>query len=154
MISPAFSKNKMSPEISNVVTCFLESEGKILILKRSSKVGTYQGKWAGVSGYMPSKKTTGRDTTPEQQALKEINEETSLAAEEVELLKKGKPVMVKDEKLNKEWKIYPFMFRVKTPDKIKIDWEHSETIWIKPEDMEKYDTVPNLKETFQSISEV
>jgi 8-oxo-dGTP diphosphatase len=147
MTLPAFSKNKMPPEISNVVTCFLvESEGKILLLKRSDKVGTYQGKWAGVSGYI--------DTTPEQQALKEINEETSLTAEEVELLKKGKPVMVKDEKLNKKWKIYPFMFRVKTPGKIKIDWEHSETMWIKPEDMDNYDTVPNLKETFQSISEV
>ncbi|MDD2889773.1 MAG: NUDIX pyrophosphatase [bacterium] len=130
----------------SVVTCFLESEGKILLLKRSSKVGTYQGKWAGVSGYL--------ETAPEQQALKEINEETSLTSEDVELLKKGKPVTVKDNKLNKEWKIYPFMFRVKTPGKIKIDWEHSETMWIKPEDMEKYDTVPKLKETFRSISEV
>ncbi|MDD5528729.1 MAG: NUDIX pyrophosphatase [bacterium] len=135
----------MPPEISNVVTCFLESEGKILILKRSNKVGTYQGKWAGVSGYM--------ETTSEQQALKEINEETSLTSEEVELLKKGQPVTIKDEELNKAWKIYPFIFRVKTPDKIKIDWEHTETKWIKPEDMDNYDTVPNLKETFQNISE-
>jgi 8-oxo-dGTP diphosphatase len=143
----------MPPEISNVVTCFLESGGEILILKRSNNVGTYQGKWAGVSGYLPSKKTAGRDTTPEQQALKEINEETSLTAEEVELVKKGQPVTIKDEELNKTWKIHPFIFRVKTPDKIKIDWEHTEMAWIKPEDMGNYDTVPNLKETFKSISE-
>ena len=35
-----------------VVTCFLESEGEILILYRSEQVGSYQGRWAGVSGYV------------------------------------------------------------------------------------------------------
>jgi len=36
----------------NVVTCFLKSGSEILILRRSEQVGTYQGKWAGVSGYI------------------------------------------------------------------------------------------------------
>ena len=35
-----------------VVTCFLMHQGKLLVLRRSAKVRTYQGKWAGVSGYI------------------------------------------------------------------------------------------------------
>jgi len=39
-------------EEKHVVTSFLEYDNKILILRRSQAVGTYQGKWAGVSGYI------------------------------------------------------------------------------------------------------
>jgi len=54
-----------------VVTCFLESDGEILILRRSRQVGSYQGKWAGVSGFI--------ETTADEQALVEIEEETGLS---------------------------------------------------------------------------
>ncbi|GAG83818.1 unnamed protein product [marine sediment metagenome] len=65
-----------------VVTCFLESEGDILILRRSEQVGSYQGRWAGVSGYV--------ETTADEQALVEIEEETSLCGEDLKLVKRGK----------------------------------------------------------------
>ena len=55
-----------------VVTCFLTHRGRILLLKRSDRVGSYRGRWAGVSGYM--------ETEPDAQALVEIFEETGLAA--------------------------------------------------------------------------
>ena len=74
-----------------VVTCFLESENKILILRRSEQVGSYQGKWAGVSGYV--------ETTADEQTLTEIEEETSQSREDLKLVKKGKPLQIKDEKL-------------------------------------------------------
>ncbi len=41
-----------SPQEILVCTCFLRYENKVLILKRSDKVGTYQDKCAGVSGYI------------------------------------------------------------------------------------------------------
>jgi ADP-ribose pyrophosphatase YjhB (NUDIX family) len=66
-----------------VVTCFLKSENEILILRRSGQVSTYQGRWAGVSGYI--------ETTADEQALTEIEEETSLSPKDVELTRKGKP---------------------------------------------------------------
>ena len=49
-----------------VVTCFLESANEILILRRSEQVGSYRGRWAGVSGYI--------ETTADEQALVEIEE--------------------------------------------------------------------------------
>ena len=69
-----------------VVTCFLESDGEILILRRSEQVGTYQGRWAGVSGYI--------ETNADEQALVEIEEETSLCREDFELIKRGKPLSI------------------------------------------------------------
>jgi hypothetical protein len=127
-----------------VVTCFLESAGEILILRRSEAVGSYRGKWAGVSGYIES--------SADEQALTEIEEETSLARTEVELVKKGEPLAVEDEGLGVKWLIHPYRFRIRDRDKIKIDWEHKEARWIKPEDIDEYPTVPKLKEALARVS--
>lgn len=129
----------------HVVTCFLESENRILILRRSEQVGSYQGRWAGVSGYIEV------NTTADEQAFVEIEEETSLCREDLELIKKGEPLPVEDEKLGVKWVIHPYLFHIKDPDEIKIDWEHKETRWIDPKDIDNYQTVPKLKETFEQV---
>ena len=129
-----------------VVTCFLESENKILILRRSERVSSYQGRWAGVSGYI--------ETTADEQALTEIREEVSLSGEDLELVKKGKPLSVEDEKLGVKWVIHPYLFRIKNREKIKIDWEHKETKWIDSKDIDNYETVPKLKETLARVYNV
>ena len=126
-----------------VVTCFLESGGEILILRRSGEVGSYRGRWAGVSGYIES--------SADEQALTEIEEETGLGRGEVKLLKKGEPLAVEDEGLGIRWVVHPYLFRIKDRDKIRIDWEHKEARWIKPEDIEHYQTVPKLKEALSRV---
>ncbi len=130
-------------EEKHVVTCFLEHDHKILILRRSQKVGTYQGKWAGVSGYM--------ETGDEEQAFIEIVEETGLGREDVRLLKKGAPLEVIDRSLNRKWVIHPFLFHVETPQKIKIDWEHKEAKWIDARELSQYETVPGLAEALYRV---
>jgi len=128
-----------------VVTCFLESDGEILILRRSEQVGSYQGRWAGVSGYI--------ETTADEQALTEITEETGLSQEDLKLTKKGKPLSIGDEKLGVKWVVHPYLFHIQDRDKIKIDWEHKEARWIKPEEIGNYQTVPKLKETLAKVYE-
>jgi len=132
----------MLPE-KRVVTCFLESNGEILILRRSEQVGSYQGKWAGVSGYI--------ETTADEQALVEIAEETGLSHEDLKLIKRGKPLSIKDERLGVKWVVHPYLFRIKDRGKIRIDWEHKEARWIKPEAIGNYQTVPKLKETLARV---
>jgi len=129
-----------------VVTCFLESDGKILILRRSEQVGTYQGRWAGVSGYI--------ETDADEQALVEIEEETSLCREDLRLIKRGKPLSIKDEKLGVKWVVHPYLFHIKDRGKIKIDWEHKEIKWIEPKDIDNYETVPKLKETLERVYKI
>jgi PncC family amidohydrolase len=123
-------------EEKHVVTCFLEHGGKILILRRSGKVGTYRRSWAGVSGYL--------ETNDIDQAYTEISEETDIYKKDLKLVKKGKPLEVIDNDLNRKWIVHPFLFHVKAPDKVKIDWEHTEAKWIKPSELKKYETVPGL----------
>jgi PncC family amidohydrolase len=123
-------------EEKHVVTCFLEHGGKILILRRSSRVGTYRRSWAGVSGYI--------ETNDIDQAFIEISEETELYKKDLKLLKKGKPLEVIDKNLNRKWIVHPFLFHVKAPERMKTDWEHTEAKWIKPGELKKYETVPGL----------
>ncbi len=126
-----------------VVTCFLESESEILILRRSEQVGSYQGRWAGVSGYI--------ETNADEQALVEIEEETRLRREDLKLIKRGKPLHIKDEKLGVKWVVHPYLFHIKDRGKIRIDWEHKETRWIDPKELGNYQTVPMLKETLAQV---
>jgi len=126
-----------------VVTCFLQYEGKILILRRSEQVGTYQAKWAGVSGYL--------EKTADEQALMEIEEETGLGAEDLKLIRKGKPLLIKDDKLGIKWVVHPYLFHIEDRSKIKIDWEHKEIRWIDPKNIDDYETVPRLKETLARV---
>jgi 8-oxo-dGTP pyrophosphatase MutT (NUDIX family) len=126
-----------------VVTCFLESEGQILILRRSEQVGSYQGRWAGVSGYI--------EQTDDEQALTEIEEETGLRKEDVRRIRKGAPLPVEDEKLGVRWVVHPYLFRIVDRSKVKVDWEHKEARWIDPRDIDNYQTVPNLKEALAQV---
>ena len=126
-----------------MVSCFLESDSEILILRRSEQVGSYQGRWAGVSGYI--------ETTADEQALTEIEEETSLSGDDLKLIRKGKPLTVEDDKLGVKWVVHPYLFHIKDRDKIKIDWEHKEARWIPPRDIDNFETVPKLKEVLARV---
>ncbi len=130
-----------------VVTCLLENKGKILILKRSSKVRTYKGLWGGVAGYVEE------GETPLETAIKEIKEEVDLEKDDVEFIRRIAPIKFTDfhEGKKYDWTIFPFLFYVFKKDKIKIDWEHSELKWITPSDIINYDTVPHLKEIVLKI---
>jgi 8-oxo-dGTP diphosphatase len=126
-----------------VVTCFLESDGEILLLRRSERVGSYQGRWAGVSGYI--------ETTADEQALVEIEEETSLFGEDLQLIRKGEPLSVEDEQFGVRWLVHPYLFHIKNREKIQIDWEHKEVRWIDPKEIVNYQTVPMLEETLAKV---
>jgi 8-oxo-dGTP pyrophosphatase MutT (NUDIX family) len=129
-----------------VVTCFLESDGEILILRRSEKVGSYPGMWAGVSGYV--------ELTPDAQALLEIAEETGLSREDIKLVKKGEPLRLEDRKSVVLWVVYAYLFHINDRNKVRLDWEHKEKKWIKPGELTSYAIVPKLKEVLAQVCPV
>jgi len=106
-------------------------------------VGTYQGRWAAISGYI--------EKTADEQALTEIAEETGLSGRDIELIRRGQPLEVRDEKLGIRWLVHPYVFRVKERGQVSIDWEHEETKWIHPRDIDNYQTVPSLKEALARV---
>jgi len=125
-----------------VVTSFLErDDGKILLLERSSKVGSFQGHWAGVSGFLEA-------TTPLEQAFREIVEETGLTANDVELRSEGSPVLARDGV--RIFVVHPFRFRARRTD-VTLDWEHTRSEWVDPSEIRLRPTVPKLDRVWESV---
>jgi len=130
-----------------VVTCIIEYQGNILLLKRSQKVGTYKGLWGGVAGFVEE----GEE--PYDTALKELHEEVGLSQENVRLGKKETPIKFTDvyEGRTYEWTIYPFLFHLIKKKDIRLDWEHTEFAWVAPKDLSRYPTVPHLEKVVQVL---
>lgn len=131
-------------DYKHVVTSFLRSDEKILILRRSAKVGTYQGRWAGVSGYLEP----GED--PLQRARSEIQEEFGLDSGQIDFLRSGEVLRAFDEESNIVWAVHPFLFGIQSQS-LRLDWEHTEYEWIDSNKLSSYETVPNLKETLERV---
>src|SRR5437763_1735115 len=121
---------------THVVTCILlrtdQEETRILLVRRSQRVGSYQGRWAGVSGFVEP------NVTPDEQAYTEIREETGLQCDQVPMLRRGTVVEHSDTVLGRHFYIHPFLFKVLTPDSIQIDWEATEMQWIAPSELSTF----------------
>jgi 8-oxo-dGTP diphosphatase len=139
-----YTERTKKKKFQDVVTVFLTLGGKVLLFKRSDKVGTYKGHWAGISGYLESK-------DPLKQAYREMEEEVSLGKGDVSLVKKGKPLEVFDPVGEHAWRVHPFLFVVHSSDKIRLDWENVEMRWVLPEEIVQLQTVPALKEALERV---
>lgn len=123
---------------TKIVTVFIQNKNKFLLLKRSEKVKTMKGLWAGISGIIE------KDEKPLERAKIEIFEELGIDKESIRLLKASQQMKITSPQYkNHEWEIFPFLFEVKEP-KIKLNWENSEYRWIKVEELQNYETVPSL----------
>ncbi len=140
----ASDKQSEMTKFQDVVTVFLNHRNKILVFKRSRKVSTYSGRWAGVSGYLESE-------NPLDQAYKEMAEEVGLTGEDVTLLSVGEPLEIFDESQALAWRVHPFLFAVHDPERVRLDWENIEMRWIHPEELGELPTVPALRETLQRV---
>jgi 8-oxo-dGTP diphosphatase len=133
---------------THVVTCFLQREDgnevRLLLVRRSQRVGSYHGHWAGISGFVEP------NVTPDEQAYTEIHEETGLQHDQVRMLKRGDVVEHIDEQLGRHFYVHPFLFMVLTPEAIQIDWEATEMRWIEPATLQTYETVPKLQEAYNA----
>lgn len=129
----------------HVVTSILRNRGRILILRRSDKVGSYQGSWAGVSGFVE------KGESDEEAARRETLEETG-----VKNARLSRRIPARSFRQNDSvWTVHPFLFDVKSRA-VGIDWEHDAHAWIAPDELKKYSTVPGLhdmtKDLLQPIS--
>ena len=126
---------------TNIVTSIIKHQEKILLLKRSDKVKTMKNVWSGVSGIIEND-----DESPLSRAKIEIFEETGIIEKNIELLKSNPQTKIDSPQYkNHTWNIFPFMFKVETSE-IKLNWENSEFVWINPNDIVNYKTVPALKQ--------
>jgi 8-oxo-dGTP diphosphatase len=134
--------------LTHVVTCFLQRNDNrdmlILIVRRSERVGSYHGQWAGISGFVEP------NVTPDEQAYTEIREETGLQRDQLRMIRRGTIVEHIDEALGRHFYIHPFLFDVLMPGAVQTDWEAIEMRWILPKELQEYETVPKLWEVYES----
>ena len=130
---------------TKIITCFLKSGDRILILKRSDKVKSMKSLWAGISGIIEN------NESPLERTKIEIFEELGIDASQIKLLKESvKMRILSPQYENHEWEVYPFLFSVENP-KIKLNWENSEYKWVKAEEISNYETVPSLDKVLSNL---
>ena len=129
-----------------VVTAFLTRGNQVLLLRRTDRVSTYKGRWAGVSGSVEA------GSTPIEQAIQEIEEETGLSNADAIPVLAGQSLDFVDDALNRRWVVHPFRFRVSDEAKIRLDWEHSEAVWTEPAQLERMSTVPRLFDGWRRVA--
>ncbi|MFB6180958.1 MAG: NUDIX domain-containing protein [Candidatus Nanohalobium sp.] len=128
----------MVTDIAAAVTYNTEKE-KFLALKRAEERDVNPGKWDFPSGKIE------RNEKPREAALRELEEETKLKGE---IIRKGKSFTAKTEDGN--FRVHPFLTKVedKRPETSR---EHSQYKWVKPEDLEKLETVKGLQKDLQNV---
>ncbi len=130
---------------TKIVTSFLRDNEKLLLLKRSDKVKSMKGLWAGVSGIIE------KNEEPLTRAKIEIFEEVGITEDKITLIKSAEGMRVNSPQYeNHEWEIFPFLFEVKNPT-IKLNWENSEFRWINMKELENFETVPSLQKVLFNL---
>ena len=130
---------------TKIVTSFIRDNEKLLILKRSNKVKSMKGLWAGISGIIEN------NELPLKRAKIEIFEEAGIIEEDIALIKSAKEMRINSPQYeNHEWEIFPFLFESKNPT-IKLNWENSEFKWINVEELKNYKTVPSLQKVLFNL---
>ena len=130
---------------TRIVTSFIKDNDRFLLLKRSNKVKTMKGLWAGVSGIIEG------DEEPLKRAKIEIFEELGITEDKIKFLKSSVEMKINSPQYeNHEWEIFPFLFEVKNPI-IKLNWENSEYRWITVNEIKNYETVPSIDKVLFSL---
>jgi len=130
---------------TKIVTSFIRDNDKLLILKRSDKVKSMKGLWAGISGIIEN------DEEPLSRAKIEIFEEVGITEDKITLIKAVEEMRINSPQYkNHEWEIFPFLFESSNPI-IKLNWENSNFKWISIEELENYETVPSLQKVLFNL---
>ncbi|MCL5680855.1 MAG: DUF126 domain-containing protein [Candidatus Thermoplasmatota archaeon] len=127
--------------LKDIATVFLIFKGKLLVLKRSSKVSSYPDMYGGVSGYVEE------GERPEETGARELREECDVS--DARLLRKGELVYVRHE--NTLFRITPLLMEPKD-DSIKLNWENSQYFWVSFDELSRFETVPKFKEAFKELT--
>lgn len=139
--------NYSQSDFAPVITVFVKSGDQLLLLKRSNNVGSYQGKWNTVAGYLDEAKPL-RD-----KVLEELEEEIGVEEKDISSITYGEPWEFRDTDIGRTWLISPVLVELKRKPEVKLDWEHTELNWIKPRELNGFDTVPNLDKSWKKVNE-
>ncbi|HKZ47470.1 MAG TPA: NUDIX domain-containing protein [Thermoplasmata archaeon] len=117
-----------------MASAFLRRGDRFLFLHRGPTAPTHPGLWHGVSG-----RVEGHED-PADCALREIQEETGLAATEAA---RGDPLYVRHR--GHAFRIHPFLFDCPSGEP-RLNFENTEALWLTLAEVTPLPTVPRLRD--------
>lgn len=142
---PKFSDGRInytSAKKAPVIVCVVKCKEEILILKRSEKVLTYKNLWSFPAGFID------RPISLNVLALEELKEELGVKTSQIEKILWAKPYEFKDKCT---WVRYVCLVELLEKPEIKLNEEHSEYLWIKPEKLIEHDCVPGNFQNLEAL---
>ena len=130
-----------------VIIIFVKYRDKFILVKRSEKMLTYQGLWSCLAGFVDD------DKTMEEKVAFEIEEELGLQRTDIKEFKQSDTYLFVDNDLDREWIRHLFLVEITNPN-VKLSWEHSEIVWVMPDEAKNYKTTPGFKEDLAKILEL
>ena len=127
-ISPPPSTNK---KIRPVISCLLKHREEVLILKRSKHVGSFQGYWSCISGYLEA----GEDLI--NGIPGSFRRNSTSGKYYLETIYAGPFYPEADDVI---FETHWFLLETNTKE-ITLDWEHDECRWVIPEKFSDYQVV-------------
>ncbi|HLC81909.1 MAG TPA: NUDIX domain-containing protein [Candidatus Nanoarchaeia archaeon] len=131
-------------ELFTAVKAFIVYNGKVLLLKESTKYtdGANTGKFDVVGGRIkPGQRF-------DESLIREIKEETGLS------VRIGRPFFVNEWRpvvREEQWQIVGTFFECfANSDKVVLSEDHDKHVWISPEEYKKYNLIDNLIQAFAS----
>ncbi|MCX6822563.1 MAG: NUDIX domain-containing protein [candidate division SR1 bacterium] len=143
---PPFSDSRMDYSTSKecfVLNIWISYNNKLLLFKRSDKVAAFRGKRNCIGGYIDEEKTA------EQKVAEEIYEELGITTEGIASIHKGKIHIMVDPETGRSRINYPVIVTLKQEPTITLDRENTEYKWINPEEINSFDTLPELDKSYE-----
>lgn len=127
-----------------VVAVVIEWRGRVALFKRSQSVGHDHGLWHCITGYLEPA------TSPRQQALVELEEETGLTSEDLDNFQPGEPLLIADQDGN-PWLIHTFLAAANRSH-LTLNNEHDAFRWTLRSKISRFSNrVPWLDPVLQAV---
>ena len=83
--------------------------------------------------------------------LEELREELGVLEDRVSFVNFAKSYEFEDPEISLTWIVFPVLTEFKKEPAIKLDYEHTEYKWIKPEEINNFDIVFNVDKSLKRV---
>ena len=132
---------------TEIVLAVVQCGAHICMARRSELVGTSQGLWSVVMGYVEP------GVEPIEQAWAELREEfgPGLQPPDVWLVRSLPPLPRTSPDSGKQFLVYAFLFESAAGSVVTLNWEHSEVAWVEPSRLDDADCVPWQRDVVMAL---
>ena len=135
-----FTNEKRAP----VINCVVQCGGKILVVRRSTRMNFYPGFWNGVSGFLDDERGV------EEKVKEELLEELGIGERNIIEIIEGIPFEQEDLKYGKTWIVHPVLVKV-SANTVMPNWEIEDYKWIDAEEVETFELVPGFEKVVNAV---